>query len=242
MYLLIRLINKMKTSFIIKIIFFALIGVALSGCKKSELKKPADVSIQMDINRAFNSEENLSFNSGYIRIAEFSVEGTRQEGAPVEMSKSFPGGLLIQFNANLSISELDLEIPQGNYTDLDIEFDTFDDNDEPTIQVSGIYTNSSSQTFPVLFQFESSETFSINGESENGEAVIILDKNIPSHTLIQFDPQYWFDIVTNSMWNNADMTMVEGTLTIVISDSHNEDIYDIVADRVDEATEATFGN
>ncbi|UKN01285.1 hypothetical protein K6119_16275 [Paracrocinitomix mangrovi] len=218
------------------------IFVGLTSCKKSELKKPADVSVQMDINRQPSTQGHLEFNSGYIRITDFRVEGTRQEGAPVEMNKDFSQGLLITFSPTIMVSELNLDIPQGNYTDLDISFDTFDDLGQPTIQVEGTYTNQSSQTFPVIFEFESSETFSINGESETGEPIIVLDKNIPSNTFIQFDPQYWFDIVTINMWDNAVMVDVQGTMTILINESVNDAIYDLIADRIDDATEATFGN
>jgi hypothetical protein len=212
------------------------------SCKKSELKKPADVSVKMDINRQQSTSGDLVFTAGYIRLADFSVEGTRQEGAPVEMSKEFPSGEVITFSPTDFISALYLDIPQGNYTDLDISFNTFDDNDQPTIQVEGTYTNQSSQSFPVIFEFESSESFSINGESETAEPIIVLDKNVPAVSFIQFDPVYWFDIVTTNQWNNADLVDIGGTMTILINDSENENIYDVVADRVDEATEATFGN
>jgi hypothetical protein len=212
------------------------------SCKKSELKKPADVSVKMDINRQASTGGELVFTAGYIRLANFSVEGTRQEGAAVEMSKEFSSGELITFSPDDFISALYLDIPQGNYTDLDISFNTFDDNDQPTIQVEGTYTNQSSQSFPLIFEFESSESFSINGESETNDPIIVLDKNIPATSFIKFDPLYWFDIVTTNMWDNADLVEVEGTMTILINDSENENIYDVVADRVDEATEATFGN
>lgn len=216
--------------------------IGFSSCKKSELKKPADVSVQMDINRQTSTQGQLVFDSGYIRLANFSAEGTRQEGAPVEMAKTFSGGLIVNFSPTDFISELFLDLPQGNYTNLDIEFDTYDGADLPTIQVQGTYTNQSSQSFPVVFEFESSETFSINGESETGDPIIVLDKNIPATAFIQFDPQYWFDIVTTSMWDNADLINISGTMTILINDSENGAIYDIVADRIDDTTEATFGN
>lgn len=221
--------------------FFGLV-ISLSSCKKNELKKPADVSVKMDINRQASTQGHLVFTSGYIRLADFNVEGTRQEGGPVEMSKTFPQGYVIEYSPTSTIQELFLDIPQGNYTDLDINFNTFDDNDDITIQVVGTYTNQSSQTFPVIYEFMSSEYFSINGESETGNPIITLDKNIPATTFIEFDPIYWFDVITDNAWNNADLVDVQGSMTILINEDVNSNIYDLVADRIDETTSATFGN
>ncbi|MBD3637020.1 MAG: hypothetical protein HUJ25_06705 [Crocinitomicaceae bacterium] len=232
----------MKKRFIIYAIAFAAYALGTVSCKKSELKKPADISVQMDINRQVSPQGHLVFDSGYIRLANFAAEGIRQEGAPVEMSKTFSTGLIVNFSPTDFITELYLDIPQGNYTNLDIEFETYEGIDQPTIQVTGTYTNQSSQTFPVIFEFGSSETFIIDAESETGDPVITLDKNIPSTAFIQFDPQYWFDIVSTNMWDNASLVDVQGTMTILINDSENGAIYDLIADRIDDATEATFGN
>ena len=216
--------------------------IGLNSCKKNQLKKPTDVSVKMDINRATSNEGHLVFDQGYIRLASYEVSGIRQEGGPVNLESEFPGGKVINFSPTLEISDLSQEIPQGNYTSLEIEFDTHEGNDEPTIEVSGTYTNQSSQAFPIIFQFMSSETFAVSGEADSGDPIIMLDKDTPATNFIVFDPIYWFDVITNNAWSNANLSNVQGTMTILINEENNETIYDNVADRVDEQTESTFSN
>jgi len=222
-----------------RIIVLALIlSITILGCKKNELKVPTDVSFSLDINRNPSSSGHLVFNNGFIVLSEFEIEGTRQEGDPFLFNKSFPEGLIINFNPTNSISDLELKIPQGIYTDIDISFETFDDNDDITILVEGIYTNQSNISFPIRFEFLSSEYFSINGESESG--TIVLNKNKPITAFVKFDPIYWFDSISSNMLNNAELFDVGGELIILINENENTDIYDIVVDRIDEKTSAIF--
>lgn len=222
------------------IVFSLLIFLTLQGCKKDDLKLPTDVSFKMDINRNPSSTGHLVFNNGSILLAAFDIEGTRQEGDPIAFSKSFPQGLSINFSPTNNISELFFTIPQGVYTDLDISFETFDDNGGITILVEGQYTNQSSVTFPLRFEFLSSEYFSINGKSGSGSGTIVLNKDTPMSSFVKLDPIYWFGTISNNMFNNADLVNIGGQMTILINESNNSDIYDIVADRIDETTSATF--
>jgi hypothetical protein len=225
-----------------KLVLFLTLLILFLSCKKNELKKPAGVAVKIDINRGPSSEGHLIFSDGYIRLAEFSVEGVRQEGGDVELTKEFEQGNLAYFSSSNTVPNLDIEIPQGNYIDLDVSFDIFDGNDQPTIRVEGIYTNQSNQTTPIVFEFLSSEYFSINSESDDGNSIITLDKNIASSVLIKLDPIYWFDIVSYSMWDNATLVEINGEMTILINEGVNENIYDIVVDRIDEQTSSVFSN
>ena len=214
----------------------------LIGCQKDNLKEPTSVSVSIDINREQSSDGHLSFQDGYIRLASFAVEGTRQEGADVELSREFAQGNLTYFSSSSPVSGLDIEIPQGNYTDLDIAFNTFDDNDQTTIRVEGLYTNQSNQTTPLVFDFASSEYFSINSESEDGSTVITLDQNINSSVLIKLDPIYWFDLISYNLFDNATLVEIDGVMTILVDENTNTNIYDNVVDRLDEQTSSVFSN
>ena len=216
--------------------------IFLIGCSKKELNEPASVSIRMDINRAQSSSGHLEFDYGYIRLASFGVEGVRQEGPEVELSKEFETGNVHNFSSTAPVSNLDIAIPQGNYIDLDINFNTFDDNGDPTILVEGIYKNQASQNIPVRFEFLSSESFSINSEAEDGNSVIELDKDFNSNALITLDPIYWFDLISINSWENATLTEINGEMTILINESVNSSIYDNVVDRIDEQTSSVFSN
>ncbi len=224
------------------LLLISLAFVLLMGCQKDDLKEPTSVTVSIDINREESSNGHLSFQDGYIRLASFSVEGTRQEGSEVELSKEFEQGNLTNFSPTLPINNLDIDIPQGNYTNLDIAFNVFDDNDQTTIHVEGLYTNQSNQTTPLIFDFASSEYFSINSEAEDGNPIITLDANISSSVLITLDPVYWFDSISNNLFDNATLVEINGVMTILVDENTNAAIYDIVIDRLDEQTSSVFSN
>lgn len=213
----------------------------LFACQKNELKKPTDVSFKMDINRAPSTSGALIFDEGTINLAAFDVEGERQEGSDVSFSKEFSNGLLVSFDPNQPISEIDFDIPQGVYKSLAISFETFDDNSDITIVCKGSYTNNSGSSIPLQFEFMSSEYFSMEAEDDSGNSDIVLDKDTPANAFIVFDPIYWFDIVPQNLLENAETSNVNGAQTILINDSYNDNIYEMVVTRVEESTEITFG-
>jgi hypothetical protein len=214
--------------------------VFIIGCKKNELKKPTDVTFIMDINRNLSQQGNLIFNEGNIVIYDFIVEGTRKEGAPIAFTKTFSQGLLITFDPNNSISELLYDIPQGDYTELVVSFSTKYNSSDKSILVKGTYTNTSGSIFPVIYEFNEDNEISIISEDEEGEATIVLDKNISVRSLIRLDPIYWFATVSNSLFDNADLVNIAGIPTILINSNTNEDIYDAVVDRMEESAVAIW--
>lgn len=217
-----------------------LIALAALGCKKNQLKQPTDVSFTIDINRTASSDGKLVFNSGTIALASFDIEGKRQEGDPISFTRNFSEGLTVNFDPNNPISEIQYDIPQGVYTELTISFETFDDNGGSTITVLGTYTNNQGNPIPVIFEFMSSETFEIEGDDSVNSGLIVLDKDTPANAFVQLDPIHWFDILTNNQLENATLTNINGVMTLLINENVNDNLYDIMADRIDESTEAIF--
>lgn len=226
-----------RITLIFSILFVLLFAV---GCQKNELKKPTEVGFKCDINRNVSNDGKLVFTSGTINFAAFDVEGERVKGDDISFSREFPNGLLINFDPNNFISEFDYDIPQGVYNRIAISFETFDDNSDITIVCNGSYTNNSSVILPIRFEFMSSEYFSIEAEDYSNSPEIVLDKDTPANAFIKFNPIYWFDIVPTSLMENADLVNVNGTPTILINDSENDNIYEMVVERIDESTEVTF--
>ena len=162
------------------------------------------------------------------------------QGEDIAFSRSFDSGLTINFDPNKEISELQYDIPQGEYTELNISFDTFEDNRDRTLVVNGIYTTTTGDDVPITFEFMSSEYFSISSEADDGSGTIILDKDVASSSLIKLNPIHWFGGISLSTLDGAERTNVNGTSTILINDEINGDIYDLIADKIDEATESVF--
>ena len=89
------------------------------------------------------------------------------------------------------------------------------------------------------FEFDDSEEFEIEAE-EDGGGLIILDTEVLSQAKILLDPNHWFQPVPMSYFESADVTEIEGTNTILIDKDNNEEIFDLILDRIDESTEAVF--
>ncbi|MCF6365319.1 MAG: hypothetical protein L3J35_03870 [Bacteroidales bacterium] len=225
-----------------KNILILILGVLISSitsCKK-DLKLPTDVGFTYDINRNKSADGNLIFTGGTIILAAFDFEGEREQGDDVYFSKSFPGGLSIPFSPENIIPELDFDIPQGVYNRIDISFETFDDLGDNNIVVNGIYTNSENAETPIIFEFKSSEYFSITAEDYTRNSQIILNEDRPVSTEIKLDPIHWFQIISETLFNNAVLVEVDGVMTILINESVNDSMFDLIVDRIDESTEAVF--
>lgn len=214
--------------------YIIILSVLFAGCKKNELKIPTDVTFKIDINRNISQEGHLVFTEGKMTIQDFSVEGDRKEGESISFSKSFPQGLNINFSPTINISELDFDIPQGDYSELVISFSTKYNSDNSNLSVRGRYTNASGVQTPLLYEFNDDDNISIEGEDKEDESTIVLDKDTPVSALVKFDPIYWFATVSNNLLDNAELVDVDGVQTILVNSSTNEDIYDKVVDRMEE--------
>lgn len=226
---------------ILKIFVILFISSMLSFCKKKDQwKLPTDVAFKMDINRTVSSNGKLEFTKGVITLASFNFEGKREQGDDVYFSKSFSNGLNIVFDPNTTISELDFDIPQGTYNKIAISFETSDDYGDESIIVEGTYIHTNGSLYPIKFEFNDSEYFSIIAKSVSGNSQIILNQNVASFAKIKLNPLHWFQVISTSMLDNADLVDINGVSTIVVSEDENENIYNLVVDRIDESSENIF--
>lgn len=223
-----------------RILLLVLIIGLLASCKKNELKQPTDVSFKMDINRSISPSGQLVFNSGTILLASFSVNGKRIEGDPIAFNREFSSGLLVNFDANTAIPEIDFDLPQGTYEEVKIVFESVQDQNDVSIVARGNYTNNLGVNIPVIYQLVGTKKFEIESEDNSGTGSIVLDKNVNSVALIKLDPIHWFDILTNSQLENADLTNVDGVMTMLINKDVNENLYDLIENRIDESSESIF--
>lgn len=214
----------------------------LSSCKKrKKWKQPTDVQIKMDINRSSMLGGNLAFNGGYAKIESLTFNGDRQESDDVTFTKTYSGGLQVPFDANNSVSEWDFDIPQGTYNNITISFHTYGEAGDDHIVLTGTYKNSIDlNTYPVRLEIKVEEFYNTLAKSSSGNNQIILDKNIQKEGLIKLNPVYWFQLVSVNDMDNATLINVNSVPTILINDSDNTDIFDLLSDRIDDATEITF--
>lgn len=216
-----------------------ILSLSLGVLSCNKWKEPTDVDFHVDIDKTSSLGGQLSFSGGHINIEYFDFDGDREKGEDVFFSNDFNNGLLIPFDESQVVTELEFMIPQGEYKRIDIGFRTFDDNNDVCILVEGTYTYSGGGSIPIRFEFKDSEQFRIRAE-DSGGGNIILDKDHTSPARIILDPNHWFQPVPISYFENADITNLSGTNTILIDKSTNDAIYDIVLDRLDESALIEF--
>mgnify|MGYP000418455618 CR=1 FL=1 len=222
------------------IFIFALIAVSLTACKKAALKKPVEVNFRLDLDNKTNESADLKFVKGEINIGEFNVSGDRVEGDDIDFKRPFEGGLRVDLNGSGEVSELDYQIPQGDYTTLNVEFSAISDLTLPSLFVEGTYLPTSGAAKTIRFEHFSTLDFMLEGTSSEGLEFIVMDKKAGKKGDISFDPNYWFDTISAEQLDNADIIDQNGDNLILVNPTNNSQIYDIVVSRMTSGNSVIF--
>jgi hypothetical protein len=218
-----------------------LMAALLCSCKDAEeFKIPADLGFRMDINRGTSSNGRLNFTKGSITLASFSFDGRREQGGDIYFSRSYESGLSIAFDPNQSIEAFNFTILQGNYTRIEIEFETSDESDDSSLVVEGWYLHTNGTRYPLRFELESSVDFEIEAKEQSGNKQIVIKQETPAIAEIKLDPVKWFEAVPVAYLDNAEIDEEDGSPVIIINEDTNEDIYAIVVSKIESSAETVF--
>jgi hypothetical protein len=130
----------------------------------------------------------------------------------------------------------DLEDLQEDLGDI---IEDYIENIEPCILVKGKFI-SNLTTKHVILAVNDPLTFQILSKNRNGESEVILDKNIINNGNLNFDPSYWFSVITPEMLNGAFIGVIDETNYIFLSKYVNSQIYNAVFNRIEESTSLTI--
>lgn len=176
-------------------------------------------------NRAM--ENTLAFTDGTItlRQIQFQVEaGTDSIEANVEQT------VVIDFATGATTPDLSsLAIPVGTYEAVEVELELLDENNQPSVVINGTFIDGNGTSHPIRFEFNSGETFEVEKE---GVVSFLESESVVAQ--VTFDPGVWFSGVTSEHLLSANRNSSD---IIVISSTQNTDIFEIVADGLDLATE-----
>ncbi|MEB2781272.1 hypothetical protein U3A58_12790 [Algoriphagus sp. C2-6-M1] len=175
------------------------------------------------------SSGSFVFTDGFITLTamEFEAE-SKNDLESVEFE--FEQRVVIDFATGVPTPDIrGIAIPAGTYEEVSIEVELFDETDDPSVVLNGTYTAPDGTDHPLRFEFNSGETFEVEREG-----TIVFTQNQSAIAEITFDPSVWFAGVTDELMADATKNL-DGI--IVISESRNSEIFDIVADGLDLATE-----
>ncbi|MFP8487928.1 hypothetical protein ACKGJO_02425 [Gracilimonas sp. Q87] len=228
----------MKTSKIFSL--FVLAGALLitTACSSDSGDSPS-IGINFSTNtsssslsKASNQNQSLAnyltFSSGTITLTQIQFEVESDEGDSVEVN--IEQIVNIDFATGATSPDLsDLELPVGTFVESRVELELLDENSSPSVVIEGTFEDSNNQSHPIRFEFNSGETFEVEREG-----TVTFDTGMNVIAEVTFDPIVWFASVTTSMLEQATKNN-DGV--IVISETSNSVIFDMVADGLDLATE-----
>lgn len=204
--------------------------------KFNTVTSPFDVAQAQSRTSSSKQEASGSFvfNDGFITISELEYEAeTENDSLSVEFEME--GIVVIDFATGIPTPDIRaITIPAGTYQEVEIEVELFDETDEPSVALNGTYTSPDGTAHPVLFEFNSGESFEVEREG-----TIVFTESQSAIAEITFDPSVWFAGVSDEHMESANKNM-DGI--IVISEDHNTDIFDIVAEGLDLATDLEIIN
>lgn len=173
------------------------------------------------------------FNEGFITLTAMEYEA-ESENDIESVEFELEGTIVIDFATGIPSPDIrNITIPAGTYEEVSVELEILDENDDPSVVLIGTYSSPEGNVLPVRFEFNSGETFEVEREG-----TIVFTENQSAIAQITFDPSIWFAEVTDDMM--ADANQLDGV--IVISENQNSEIFDIVADGLDLATELEIEN
>lgn len=238
----------MKKLFLKMLAITLVIGVSACSSDDSETTENTLLSIQFNtVTSPFDTQAqfrtssfkqaatgSFMFNDGYITISELEYEAeTENDSLSVEFEME--GVAVIDFATGIPTPDIRaINIPAGTYQEVEIEVELFDDTNEPSIVLNGIYTAPDGVEHPVRFEYHSGESFEVEREG-----TIVFAENQSAIAQITFDPSLWFAGVTDEDMESATKNM-DGV--IVISEDHNTDIFDIVEEGLELATDLEIEN
>lgn len=171
----------------------------------------------------------VSFTSGYVVVREVVFDGDRNDGRSVSITEEKI--TTIDLRTGTANPAFLMDIPAGTYTSVNLGIEIQDETNRPSVVAEGSYTNGTGQVVPVRFEFNSGEVFEANANT-----AVTLNQNTPATAKISFDPHVWFSTITRTQLDNA----VRTNGVVVISETSNAGLFSIVADRLDNATQAVF--
>ncbi len=207
-----------------------------NACSSDSGKSPTiDISFNTNtstssLSKASNQSlaNSLTFLSGTITLTQIQFEVENDEGDSVEVN--IEQVVDVDFATGSTSPDLSsLELPVGTFVESRVELELLDENNNPSVVIEGTFEDSNSQTHPIRFEFNSGETFEVEREG-----TVTFDSGMNVIAEVTFDPIVWFAGVSTNMLEEATKNN-EGV--IVISETSNIDIFDIVADGLDLATE-----
>lgn len=246
----------MKKASVYTLLVCAGLMALLAGCAKDETTRPASVNLEMELSpdhvavgARTNAKNTIWIERAQYRISEMAFEGYRESGRDYFFNKDFGDGLIVEVYAGLSSGIFSFDMPRGVYERIGITLqlnrsngksNTMAYNEQAAIIMRGYYLNNKEEEVPLIFVYDFDETLSQTAKSAGGSGNIAVGQGQNNVASISIDLSYWLQLINGRMLQGAKLTAVDGEPTIIISEDHNENIFNLLTTRIKNATQLTF--
>ncbi|MFO7822416.1 MAG: hypothetical protein R6V72_00655 [Cyclobacterium sp.] len=206
--------------------------------------QPADGAVAANA-RVANA--GLSFTDGFIQIKEleldlegnfnrdglvsggsFDDDGDDDNESEWEYEVKFNEIKKVGFDQFNNETDFFINIPEGEYEEIEMEIDLIDYRNEPSILLNGTYTDGEGEEIPFRFElFGDDIDFEVEIEADDDRYFVVDRVNNPL-ILFELVPERWFSSISSLELENADID--DGVM--VFSETSNRSIFRKVRDRI----------
>jgi hypothetical protein len=229
-------------------LLFALTAATLFSCSEEENipmfgQGDGKMGIALKLNNgptssanARTSNSNLRLTNGFVQIKELelSVEGKDTRGGfEKEIEIEFDDIKKINFDEFDRSVDFFINIPEGEYKEIELELDLIEYRNEPSIFIEGVYSKDGTE-IPVRFQYFGDEIdFRVEIESDDDDVYFKIDRVNNPLALFEINALNWFSQISDAEFNNAQIT--DGV--ILLSRQSNKALYEKVKSRLESSAD-----
>lgn len=195
------------------------------ACEKDQL----EVSRNIEISFSFSPQNTSVFvTNGTLIFDKFSFSGDREEGDEVEIEDEFENEILITLPSGKLNRSIQYDIPQGLYTDAEVELRFNSDVDNtPTLALEGTLKDSQGISHSFIFEILDDDIefeTDIEGNAGNGKVSVA---NGSGPILITFDMNDWFSSLSPSIIDQLQHSS-NGSYDIYLNKDNNSKTFEIL--------------
>ncbi|MFO7852464.1 MAG: hypothetical protein ACQERS_04270 [Bacteroidota bacterium] len=226
------------------LLFWIFCIAVISACEKDELKLPAEVKLEFDMN-FFNLEGNtkagqkFTVDEAYLILSSLEFDGKREQGEDYFFTSPFDEPVRAEMHTGLTNQNISFDVPQGIYNVIELNL-ALGDGEGPALQLRGRFQLGPFVDVPVLFEYAFSEEIRVRAMNKEGNRQVILKKDTPATATVILDAPFMFQLINMGILKNAEHFVIEGEETIVINNEKNIDIFNILATRLDKSLQVIF--
>lgn len=241
----------MRTAHRLYAMTFGLLGLGLFSCSEDsepDILGEGEVKIGMGIKlqnfgnpgaRVMNT--GIDIQSGFLQIKELELETSGEDENGNEFERSlemkFKEIKKIDFNQLDASVDFFINIPSGNYEEIEFEIDLIDNKNLPSIQLDGTFSYADGRSVPLKFEVFGNDDddidFEIELEGNDDDDLFFLDAVNNPLALFEINAKGWFSSTTTSELEKAVLT--NGVL--LINKNTNRSIYTKVEKRIKDSSD-----